>query len=340
MTPLKIEMAATRTILWVDSLNNRLIGGWNALVWAGKQAFNQGDVLSVTIRQVRKPSNLDAGMEEIPIDLSGDTTLSIGNAAARPLDGKWSVTFGSSTTELMPFDISAQDLGNRLNSLPSIGVAGGVYVDKSNDDTFKVSFLTTGARSAPTAAGDSLIPQSTVDVRTVNAGGVSSRAVFTLTQRQTPVAKTTSWAAEDACEASITALSPTLSVLAFDTPPKDGFLTLAIGDGEPFRFSVYDSGNTLQNALGTGFVVSKGGDYRWVIESPTDTPSGLAIVSQDNVLSFSGITGLVDLSTPACVEFLSGATSVDTTLEITTSKSGVTTTLLRNTCTVTSKIAR
>ena len=321
-------------VLWIDSTNNKLAGGWNSFVQAPRPTFKQGDEVQVTLRWIKRPVFANSSMEEVPWGTS-IIGLEIGNRAWKPVAGKWYLQHYYNNTELLDYNISAEDLENALNIVPSIVSAGGVSVTRINDDGYKVVFAEDGAQTALTGFGEGLSPISDVVINTVSLGSATTKAVFWVYLRQSIVSEVTSeWETEDAVEADVQQLKSDIWDIYLTGQPKDGTFTVFRDSEDPFEMSVFASAEQVQTALGAGFSVSKQGDYRWRVTNDDQTPFFLDIDSSDNIVSFSGKTATVLLDNTKVTEMLAGVTEATTTLQVSVTDASKRDTILQTPCQV------
>lgn len=325
---------STSMTLWIDSANNRLAGGWNSFVYAGKPLFKEGDDIDITLRWIKRPLNARSSMEEISL-IPYTIRFEIGNRAWKPVAGKWYLQFDGDNTELLDYNVSATNLENALNMVPSIVTAGGVSVSQINDDGYKVVFVEDGAQEALTGFGEGLSPISQVVVNVVASGSATTKAACFITLRQESVTQLNSeWVTEDAVVAVAEELRTNLWEVSLTGQPKGGYFTIEVDDGTPVSVPVASDAEDLKTLLGAGYNVTKEGDYRWNISSVDNSAFELGIVSSSNILSFTGQTAKVLIDPVYAAEVLSGVSEVTTTLQISVENQGNRSILLQLPCTL------
>jgi hypothetical protein len=320
--------------LWIDSTNNRLAGGWNSFVFAARPTFKQGDEIQVLLRWIKRPVFANSSMEEI---LFGDAIidLEIGNRAFRPVAGRWYLQFDEDNSELLDYNVSAEDLENSLNMVPAIVSAGGVSVTRINYDGYKVVFAEDGTQSVLTGYGEGLSPISDVLVNTITLGSNNTKAVFWVYLRQSIVSEVTSeWETEDAVVAEVQQLKSDIWDIYLTGQPKDGSFSVTMDDGDPFFIPVFATESYVQEIIGEGYSVSKQGDYRWRVTSDDNSAFVLEIDSSENIVSFSGKTATVLLDNAKVAEMLAGITEGTTTLQISVTDAEKRDTILQTPCMV------
>jgi len=325
---------ATPLTLWIDSANNKLAGGWNSFVTAQRPTFKQGDEVQVLLRWIKRPVFANSSMEEIPF---GDAIigLEVGNRAWKPVAGKWYLQYQGYNTELLDYNVSAEDIENALNIVPAVVSAGGVTVTRINDDGYKVVFAEDGEQTALTGYGEGLSPISDVVINTVTAGSANTKAVFWVYLRQSIVSEVTSeWETEDAVVADVQMLKSDIWDIYLSGQPKDGSFTVTLNDEEPFEVSVFATQQDVQADLGDDFTVTKQGDYRWRVSSDDQSPFILEVDSSANIVSFSGKTATVLLDNTKVAEMLAGITEATTTLQISVTDAEKRDTILQTPCMV------
>ena len=309
-------MATPSTVLWVDSLNNRLVHGWRGLVEARSPMFRRGDTVKLTIRWVIKPATAGSQMEEVPLQAGDDVSVYVGKRESQPYGGDWYITYGGEDSDLIPCNAPASLLQERMNRMATVSAAGGVNVSQMNGDVYKITFVRKGTRTAITASGLSLFPQSDAIIETLSAGSGSSYAITTLSLRQRPIATGGAFVAEAPAIAMVEELKSDIWDLYLTSDAKDGYFTITVDDGTPILVSVFEDPASLQAKLGAGYSVIRAGDFRWRIQSDSQEAFTLAIDSYSEIISFSGLVGTVDFDTQEAFEFLSGLRFSDAVIEI------------------------
>lgn len=328
---------SNRITFWIDSANNRLAGGWNSFVYAGKPSFKQGDAVEVLLRWIKRPTQNTSFMEEIPWG-STDISFEVGNIGWKPTGGKWYLNYDDYSTDLIEYGALASDVELALNTLTPIVEAGGVSVIQSNEDGYKVIFEENGERSAISGYGEALVPTSNVVVQTVASGSPTTKAVFWITLRQTIVTEEVgNWETEPLCEAAVQQVKPDIWDVYLTSQPQDGEFSISIDGGEPVVITIYDHASTVQDAIGAGYSVSKQGDYRWRIKNDSETAFVVTIENDSNIVSFEGKTNTILFDDQLVSEMLSGNAMTSAMLEIAITEAGNRQTLLSTPCSITSK---
>lgn len=329
---------SNNTIFWIDAANNKLAASWNSYVYAKTPVFKQGDEVQVTLRRIARPLMADSQMEEV--SLNGATIdLEIGNNGMRPIAGKWYLQHNDESTELLDYDISAENLENALNRVHSIVVAGGVTVLRINDDGYKVIFADTGIQSPLDGFGEGLSPVSDINIKTVSIGSTTERAVFYIYIRQSIVSQaTSSWTTETPVIAEVQQLTDFIWDISLTKQPKGGSFSVTVNDGEPVVICTCETPEGIAALLGTGFKVDKAGDYRWRVSKTDNSSFTLAIDSYDNLISFAGKTASVLVDSAKAAEMLSGTTEVTSTLQVSITENGKKETVLQTPCTIVASV--
>lgn len=328
-------MATPKKVLWIDASANKLWAGWNAFVPLAQPVFKQGETVDFLVHLVEKPNTYEGQMTEMAFEGGSTISLTVGKKNERPIGGFFYLTYGSSTTQPIAFDVDADALEYTLNTTPSIISAGGVYVDQTNSDVFKVTFRNNGTRTLISGNGMSLSPTSNVVIKALALGDTNTKAVFTIALRQAPVSSQVgSWAVEAPCVASVSQLKPDTCDISLSSQPKDGYFMLAIGTNPAIPVSVFASESTLQNALGGDLTVSKEGDYLWRIKTVSGANLTATITSSDEIVSFSGMTCQFTIGSEAAIETLSGTGQITATLEVNYAVGSVTYKVLSTPCTI------
>lgn len=306
---------------------------------AQKPVFKQGDSVEMLVRWVKKPQSSYSSMEEVPFG-SGTLSVLIGNRSARPQGGKWYLTYDESTSELLDYDISAEDLESAMNTMPDIVSAGGVSVTRYNEDGYKVVFQENGLRTAITANGEALVPNSSVIINQVSAGSGMTKAVFWVYIRQNSVTVMDgSWTTEAACEAAVSSINDYTKEIYLTSQPKGGEFVFEINGTEKVA-SVHLSDSGMEDLIGAGFSVVKSGDFRWTVRSDDRQTFSLDVTSSSGILSFSGKAGVVRIDDQKAAELLSGATEMPSMVEFVLTSGIDTQTLAQAQCLLVGKITQ
>lgn len=324
-------------VFWIDSASNRLAAGWNQFIFAGKPTFKQGDALSVLLRWVKRPNTSNSFMEEVPWG-NKDISFEVGNIGWKPMAGEWYLNYDDYSTELIDYKATASDLELALNTIVPIVEAGGVSVTQYASDGYKVIFREDGTRLPLSGYGEGLIPTSNVIVDTITLGSATTKAVFWITLRQTIVTEEVgNWENEDACEAAVESIKPDIWDIYLTSQPQDGEFSVSLNGGDPIVISVFATPSTIQDALGSGYSVSKQGDYRWRVKNDAETAFVLTVEEDTDIVSFHGKKNTILFDRQLISEMLSGSSLTSAMLEISVMESGNRQTLLSVPCTITSK---
>lgn len=331
-------MATPRTVLWVDSLNNRLVNGWRGFTSAQKPRFRQGDSFPLVVRWIDPPMIAASEMEEQTLASGESYSVLVGKRGEKPFSGTWYASYGGDDSPLIAWDASPADVADAINRIPSVSNAGGVYVSQANNGVYKVSFLLKGTRSAFTVNGDSLFPVSEAEIKVITAGSETAYCVLSLALRQKPLAIGTNFVDEAACVAQATQLKQDIWDLSLSTDAKDGYFTFSINAGQPIKCSVFEDYLTLQAKVGSDFTVTKEGDFRWRIAKNDGSAFTATIVSSSEIVSFGGKVCTLSLDTQAAYEFLSGAQYADSVLEVARTWTGGQQMIVQVACQVSNKV--
>lgn len=322
---------------WVDSGNGKLLAGWNMFANAQKPVFKQGDTVDMVVRWVRKPQSSYSSMEEVSFG-SGTLSVLVGSRGNRPQGGKWYLNYDESTSELLDYDISAEDLEIALNSMPDIVMAGGVSVTRYNDDGYKVVFQENGLRQSITGNGEALVPNCSVIVNQVAAGSGSTKAVYWVYLRQNSVTTIhTPFTTEAACTAAVNNINSHTNEIYLTSQPKSGEYTFSI-NGVSKTASVHLSEEGMEQLLGSSYSVVKSGDFRWRIETVNRSSLTVTVTSSASIISFSGKVGSVTIDDQKSAELLSGASEMPAMVEFVVTSSGDSQTLVQAPCTLVSRL--
>lgn len=325
---------ANPIVLWIDSANNKLAGGWNSFVQSGRIILKQGNEVQIVLRQIKRPMFAVSSMEEIPFG-SAEIVFEIGNRGWRPVAGEWYLQYDGDNTELLDYNVSAEDLENALNMVPAIVTAGGVSVTRINDDGYKVVFVEDGEQTALTGYGEGLSPISNVVVNTVSAGSETEKAVFYVYLRQAVVSEVISaWTTETPVVAQAQQLKQDIWDIGLSGQPKDGSFLAAINEGEPFEVPVSSTQEQVAALVGAGYTVTKVGDYRWRISKNDYSAFTASIESSANIVSFSGKTATVLIDPVKTAEMLAGISELTTTLQVSVINGGKKDTILQTPCVI------
>lgn len=330
-------MANPETVFWVDPLANRLVAGWQNNLPAPKPVFKQGDVVPIIIRKVASQYAPYGSMEEIPF--SGSVTFTVGNRNSKPLGGYFTISYEDSTSDDIAYDATAEVLETTLNLTPAIALDGGVRVTQLYGDAYKVVFNNTGARTSLSGNGLMLMPQSLVNITTVNAGGSTQQAIFLIVLRQDDYAETADWVTEDTCVASVQQVNAYTWQFGLSKQPKGGAFELSINAETPILLPVNASETEMQLLIGEDYTVQTWGNWNWRIISNDLSPFDIT-VDDLQVISFAGVMGEVDFSGTSMTEALSSSQTIDAFLGITEEVDETDRVLLNKPAQIVSKVNR
>lgn len=195
-------MATTAQRLIIDVDAGRLIGSFNSMVGTTQPEFTVGDTCPVEVYLVEQPG-LGAPLTGVPFPAGSIVRCALGVVNAQPTSGLWGVTFGGETVSGLAYNITAEALAAELNDLAAITAAGGVTVDKVGGQ-FRVSFLTYGNKGLFSAAGNTLVPASDLQIQTLQEGSSVTNEVVMLNLSLRPIALNYSFTDLDPITASTT----------------------------------------------------------------------------------------------------------------------------------------
>jgi hypothetical protein len=277
-------------------------------------------------------------MTEIPF--TGDVTVTIGNRNARPIAGYWSLTYGESTTDLLPHDVCQEDVAQALNSLVDIAIAGGVTVVQLYGDSFKVVFNEVGVREELTADGIGLMPESVASIVSAKIGSNIQQAVFIVTLRQNDLSEQGFWEPELACEAVAAQINAFTWEFYLTNDPAGGYFTIALNGDAPIEIPCYVRLLDIQALIGVDYTVEQWGDFRWRVVENTQTAFDLSIDSSESIVSFNGVTGTLAFTSSSLVEAVSAQQRVDAFMEITEEVASVNNILLNKPVSIIAQVNR
>lgn len=309
-------MATPRTYLWADALNNRLLGGWRGLVGAKTPQFRRGDLVPIVIRWVEVPMVSGGDMSEVLLPAGDTYAVYVGRRAEKPFGGQYYITYDGEDTEMIPYDAPPEVIERALNRVPAVSNTGGVSITQLNKDICKITFLQKGSRLAFTANGKSLFPSSDGVFSVIQQGDANNYHVVAFKLRQLPVGQCLSFTQEPACVAEVEQVKADIWEVYLTSDAKDGYFTMAIDDGEPIQISVFEDYSTFTQKLGANYNVIRAGDFRWRIERIDGTGFEAAIVSSEEIVSFSGVQGVLEMTDGEADEFMSGKAYAGAHLEI------------------------
>lgn len=195
-------MATTAQRLIIDVDAGRLIGSFNSMVGTTQPEFTVGDTCPVEVYLVEQPG-LGAPLTGVPFPAGSIVRCALGVVNAQPTSGLWGVTFGGETVSGLAYNITSEALAAELNDLAAITAAGGVTVDKVGGQ-FRVSFLTYGNKGLFSAAGNTLVPASDLQIQTLQEGSSVTNEVVMLNLSLRPIALNYSFTDLDPITASTT----------------------------------------------------------------------------------------------------------------------------------------
>ena len=331
-------MAKPRLVLWIDSLSNRLVAGWGNPIPAANPSFKQGDNLDVTIRRIESQNYQYGAMSEIPV--TGAVTVTVGNRNAKPVGGYFTLSYEDSTSDEIAHNASDCDLELVLNSMPDIALAGGVRVIRLYDDAYKIVFNNVGVRTALTGNGLLLMPQSLVNITTITLGTLTTQAVFLVLLRQDDLSEQGMWEPEAPCTASVSQINAFTWRFSLSSDPKSGQFEVAIDADPTIIIPVFASESQIGLLFGENYSVTRLGDYDWMVTSVDSNPFSLAIVEDNEIISFSGVSSTLAFTGSNITEALSSSQSIDAFIEITEEVDDVNNILLNKSCKILSKVNR
>jgi hypothetical protein len=154
--------------------------------------FRLGDLENVKIYLVDGKGSFDADSG------SGSVTVKfgLGNKAAEPTSGTYTLTDGVDTTTPIAFDASASTLQTALNALnTNAGPFSDTVVVTGAFPDFKIKWDTVGAVAilAGGTGGNLLLPVSGIGFSEITTGDVSTREIQSVHFAQTPVVYQATW---------------------------------------------------------------------------------------------------------------------------------------------------
>lgn len=192
---------AAPLIVYIDTTNKVQIASFLAANQPGSpMIFEAGDNPPIQLHFLqRNPSSNVAGQLAYSYIDPGTVTpvsVAMGVIGAVPTGGTFTVTFNTTTTAALAYNISASALSTALNGLAPIISLGGVSVVGNAGGPFTVTFTATGAPGHEFVINASeLVPVSQGITAIAIAGGTGIQEQEVLTLLQSPAALQTSWTA-------------------------------------------------------------------------------------------------------------------------------------------------
>jgi hypothetical protein len=333
-------------ILWVDSVNNRLLSGWQSLNNAPLPAFKQGDNVGVEIHWVKAYNG--AVMSEVPFPSGVSMTMAIGVVDKAPTSGSYTVSYGGVSTSAIAYNASVSDIQTALNALSTITAEGGVTIAEIGN-LLRITWNTVGVRTNTfTVVSNDLFPDCSIGIQTVRAGSSGIKQVVQLHVKQSPVAMCNSFATQDPAAVTVSNVHTpgftgdiTVWRISISPAPRTGNFLLSWQDGSntyttapiPCSATAAQMVTALNQADARNWNVITSGAYSWDISTPSSAVYNLT-ASGAGLVSFNSVYGVLNMNTPGVEDLLNGSSTTQATLEIKLNASGTTTTLIQTTCEV------
>lgn len=152
--------------------------------------FRLGDLETINLYLVDGAGGYDSDSG------SGSLTVKfgLGNKAAEPTGGTYTLTDGTDTTGSLAYNASASTVQTALNALnTSTGPFGDTVTVTGTFPAFKITFDSNGAQSNITVGTNALTPASGITLAEITAGDGSTQEVQSLYLAQSPVVYQETW---------------------------------------------------------------------------------------------------------------------------------------------------
>jgi len=211
--------------------------------------FRLGDLETVKIYLVDGKGSFDADSG------SGSLTVKfgLGNKAAEPTGGTFTLTDGTDTTSALAYNATATEIQTALNLLnSSTGPFADTVVVTGTFPDFKVKWDTNGAVAilAVGTAGNLLTPASGIGLAEVTAGDGSTREEQSIHFAQTPVVYQATWTPiTDGWEAQVTFATFELADYLSGSESADIWFEVEITDGSGDRVTRAQAKTTVHGEV-------------------------------------------------------------------------------------------
>ncbi len=133
----------------------------------------------------------DGTIESFSGNVAYTLRVTLGDAAAGPFGGTYTLTCGTTTTALA-FDATAQDVQDALNSLATV-ISEGLVTVEGSFPSFMIYANSVGVRTAITANAATLNPNSAITLEILTTGDASTRQETRCSLRRSVICSDDTW---------------------------------------------------------------------------------------------------------------------------------------------------
>lgn len=302
-------------LIYVDTTAQSLVISPNDVRRCLPPKITAGDTVPITLAFLqRNPQPLNTGQPVYTyLDFSAaGVILSVGPFGLAPTGGTFTLTWLTSTTPALPFNINCYDLSVALNALTDVTANGGVIVTGDVGGPFVVTFLLPAVRDAITAVSG-LFPASTVTIGTSQSGTTLIPATQTITLSQVAPVQVSSWTPQSAAAITITQLQGNvIQRIAIPAGTYGGSFTLTLNGNTTAAIPFAAQIDVVAAAIaalpgGTGVTVWPGNNF-WDITIPLNTFAFTG--SATGLIIPLTLTGSLILTAQSVQDLLAGQTSI------------------------------
>lgn len=302
-------------LIYVDTTSKSLVISPNDVRRCLPPKITAGDTVPVTLAFLqRNPQPLNTGQPVYTyLDFSAaGVILSVGPFGLAPTGGTFTLTWLTSTTPALSFNINCYDLSVALNALTDVTANGGVTVTGDVGGPFVVTFLLPAVRPAITAVSG-LFPASTITIGTSQAGTTLIPATQTITLSQVAPVQVSSWTPQSAAAITVTQLQANvIQRVAIPAGTYGGSFTLTLNGQTTAAIPFAAQIDVVAAAIaalpgGTGVTVWPGNNF-WDITIPSNTFAFTG--SATGLIIPLTLTGSLVLTAQAVQDLLAGQTSI------------------------------
>ena len=184
---------ARRMILYVDGTSRRLVQSPFSKQDGQVEDFITGENITVDIVPLREIEDGSNPSFEPDDSYASDTwKVGVGLVDTNPTEGTYKLTYGASTSAAIEWDATASELGAAINAMADVISAGLVTTSGTNEEGYRIRWVTSGAKTDFGSDEINLLPESTLGVALEREGATNITEVVQLRLIQKQAGLTTS----------------------------------------------------------------------------------------------------------------------------------------------------
>jgi hypothetical protein len=324
-------MAINTYRFWMATDANRLLANQNAFIQADAPSFYQGNVANLELHIVAS-AGVGTSPIEVPFPAGAAISVAVGDTNTYPTGGTWGLLVDTTETDPVPYNATTTQVSVALNALTEVSSEGGLTVTKTGDG-YSITWNTYGLKPSIGIGSDTLTPSSYESISLVQEGSAERRQIVFVELRQNPIALATTWTALPTPSVTVLEVQAWNGVSAIwrvsiDPQPRAG--TMTISYGSKTATIAYNASTTSIASLLSPAQVFSTGQYQWDIIIAEDS----VLTATASLVGYNGFSGSINFATAECHQFLAGAESKSTTLEVSISIDSKRYTLIQTACSV------